>query len=131
MEQRFIVTRPLSDGVPGYWNPAGGGEWWADRDKAKVYRRRAAAERIAADYGGTILVLTSRLTDEAIAATDVLAVLKTVQSRMQPRTSLDSLDYQTFQRGALHAYGDIWKLLAELLSEQGIDVETELSFIER
>jgi hypothetical protein len=58
--ERYIVQGQLGDGNPGYWNNR---EWWADRDKAKIYKSKASANKIAREYGGQVRTLTSRIDD--------------------------------------------------------------------
>jgi hypothetical protein len=124
---RFVVCRPMGDGRPGYWND---GEWWADQDKAKFYKTRRHAERVVEQYGGEIIEFTSKIENETVSAYDVLTVLKTVRNRANAETDRHSTEYQTLQRGARYAYERIDRILVELLEAQGIDVATELRFVD-
>lgn len=123
---RFIVQSSLGDGKPGYWCS---NEWHADRDKAKVYKLRAYAERVASAYGGEVIQLTSKLRNESVYAYDVLCLIKQLRQRAKAEPGWDHPGYITYHKGTQHAYGEAVKLLEELLEPLGIDIETELDFV--
>lgn len=124
--ERFIVQSSLGDGKPGYWHS---GEWYADRDKAKVYKVRAYADRVAQEYGGEVICLTSKLRNETIYAYDVLCLIKQLRQRAKGEAGWKHPDYVTYHKGTQHAYGEAVKLLEELLEPLGIDIEAELGFV--
>lgn len=126
---RFIVHGTMSDGQPGYWGRCPGGDWWADRNRAKVYKSRAAASRIALDFGGEVVQLTSKVKNQSVYVYDLLLAVKQLRTRATVPADWANPDYLTYHRGAQHAYREASKIIEALLEEQGIDVETELGFV--
>lgn len=126
MTERYIVQRPLSDGQPGYWSNQ---EWWADRDKAKVYKLRARAAQVAIEYGGEVVTLTSKTANKTVYAYDLLEVLKTLRERVKAESDWNNEEYKVYQRGMRYAYGEAAKMITELLEEQGVDIDAELAFL--
>ena len=126
MADRYIVQRQLSDGKPGYW---GNQEWWADRDKAKVYRLKHAAAKVALEYGGEIIELTSKIGNTVVYVYDLLEILRTLRNRANAETDWDNAEYRTYKRGTRYAYAESAKMIADLMEAQGVDVDAELAFL--
>lgn len=126
MADRYIVQGQLSDNKPGYWNA---GEWWADRDKAKVYKMKSAADKVVTEYGGEVIPLTSKLKNQSVYAYDLLEVVKMLRIHAKAEIEWDNADYRTYNRGTRYAYGAASKMIEDLLEEQGIDIDAELAFL--
>jgi hypothetical protein len=52
--RRFMVVHGHRGGKLFYWQPTVS-EWFADQDKGKVYKQRAAADRAAETWGGEVI----------------------------------------------------------------------------
>lgn len=126
MADRYIVQCQLGDSKPGYWNS---GEWWADRDKAKVYKLKHAAAKVALEYGGEVIELSSKIGNTVVYCYDLLEVLKTLRDRAKAETDWDNAEYRTYKRGTRYAYAESAKMIADLIEAQGIDIDAELAFL--